>query len=66
MHVDLEAANQFVLIAIGLFGFVLYFGVLYAGFTVFISRISQAKGNKKSSRNRAGSRRLRAPKASGD
>jgi hypothetical protein len=66
MHWNLEAANQFVLIAIGVFGVVLYFGLLYAGFMEFISRSSKTKGNRRRLRNRAISRRLRAPKVSGD
>jgi hypothetical protein len=49
MHLDWEAANQFVLIAIGLFGVVLYLAVLYAGLIELISRISKTKGNKKRS-----------------
>jgi hypothetical protein len=64
MHLNWEAANQFVLIAIGLFGLVLYFGLLYAGFTEFISRVSKTKGNKIRSRNRSMPRRLRARKIS--
>ena len=66
MRLDWEAANQFVLVAIGLFGVVLYCGLLYAGFCEFISRISKTKGNKKRSQNRIIARRLRAPKVAGD
>jgi Na+/H+ antiporter NhaD/arsenite permease-like protein len=66
MHWDWEAANQFVLVVIGLFGVVLYFGLLYAGVLEFISRISKTKVNKKHSQNRHIARRLRAPKVSGD
>jgi hypothetical protein len=66
MHLDLEVVNQFVLVAVGLFGVVLYFALLYAGFIEFMSRISTTKGNKSHSRNRRTSRGLRAPKVSGD
>jgi hypothetical protein len=66
MPLDAEAANQFVLVAIGLFGAVLYFGLLYAGFIEFMSRISKTKGNKSRSRNRAMSRRLPGPNVSGN
>lgn len=64
MHVDSEAANRFVLIAIGLFGIVLYLGLLCAGISRFVSGVPRAKGNKKRSPNRPGSRRLRARKVS--
>jgi hypothetical protein len=66
MHLDLETVNQGVLVAVGLFGVVLYFALLYAGFIEFMSGISKTKGNKCRSRNRAQSRRLRGPKVSGD
>jgi hypothetical protein len=49
MRVDWEAADQFVRIAVSLFGIVLYLGFLYAGFMEFISRISKKKVNKKRS-----------------
>lgn len=66
MHLDSEAVNRFVLVTIGLFAVLLYFGLLYAGFIEFMSRISKAKSGKSRSRNRAASRRWRAPKVSGD
>ena len=60
-----EAWNRYVLVAIGLFGMLLYIGLLYAGFTEFWSRISKNNSNKKRSRNRITTRRLRNPKVSG-
>ena len=57
--------NRYVLIAIGLFGVLLYIGLVYAGFAEFMSRISKSGKNKKRSRNRATARRLRNTKASG-
>jgi len=66
MPLDSEAVNQFVLVVIGLFGVLLYFGLLYAGFIEFMSRISKTRGNRIRSRNRVTSRRLRGPKVSGD
>lgn len=60
-----EAWNRYVLVAIGLFGVLLYVGLLYAGFTEFRSRLSKSSKNKNRSRNRAKPRRLRNPKISG-
>lgn len=59
-----EAWNRYVLVAIGLFGVLLYCGLLYAGFVEFRARISKSNGNKKRSRNRVTVRRLRNPKVS--
>jgi hypothetical protein len=66
MHLDFEALNRYVLGVIGLFGVLLYIGLLYAGFIEFRSRWSKGNGNKENSRNRAATRRLRNPKASED
>ena len=66
MHPDWEALNRYVLAAIGLFGILLYIGLLYAGFIEFRSRWSKGNGNKGNARNRAATRRLRNPRASGD
>jgi hypothetical protein len=63
--VNYEAWNRHLLVAIGLFGLVLYIGLLYAGFIEFRSRISKSSKNKNRSRNRALPRRLRNPKVSG-
>lgn len=60
-----EAWNRYVLVAIGLFGVLLYIGLLYAGFTEFRSRVSKNGNSKKRSRHRVTGRRLRNPKASG-
>ena len=61
-----EAWNRYVLAAIGLFGVLLYVGLLYVGFVEFRSRISKNNSNKKRSRDRITTRRLRNPKISGD
>ena len=60
-----EAWNRYVLLAIGLFGLLLYIGLLYAGFTEFRSRLSKSNSNKRRSQNRIATRRLRNPKVSG-
>jgi len=60
--VNYEPWNRCVLVAIGLFGVLLYCGLLYAGFIEFRSRISKNGSNKKRSRNRITARRLRHPK----
>ena len=57
-----EAWNRYVLMAIGLFGVLLYIGLLYAGFCEFMSRLSKSKREKKRSRNRLTARRLRGGK----
>ena len=61
-----EAWNRYVLLVIGLFGALLYIGLLYAGFTEFRSRISKSNNDKRRSRNRITTRRLRNPKVSRD
>ena len=60
-----EAWNRYVLAAIGVFGALLYIGLLYAGFTEFRSRLSKGRKNKNRFRTRAMPRRLRNPKVSG-
>ena len=60
-----EAWNRYVLVAIGLLAVLLYCGLLYAGFTEFRSRISKNNSNRKRSRNRITTRRLRNPRVSG-
>jgi hypothetical protein len=62
MHLDWEAANQFVLVSIGLFGVVFYFALLHAGFMEFVSRVSKLRGSKARSRKRVPSHRPRATK----
>jgi len=49
--VNLEALNGYVLIAIGLFGVLLYIGLLYAGLVEFIGRISKKGSHKRGRRN---------------
>ena len=56
-----DAWNRYVLVAIGLFGVLLYIGLLYAGFTELRSRISKNNSNEKRFRNRVRSRKLRNP-----
>lgn len=59
-----EVWNRYVLVAIGLFGALLYGGLLYAGFVEFRARTAKRSGNKKRSVNRVAARRLRGPKVS--
>jgi hypothetical protein len=63
--VSYEAWNRYVLAAIGLFGVLLYCGLLYVGFAEFRARIPKRNGSKKQSRNRVIARKLRNPKVSG-
>jgi hypothetical protein len=63
--VNYEAWNRYVLVAVGVFGALMYIGLLYAGFIEFRSRVSKSNKNPNRSRNRVGSRRLRNPKPSG-
>jgi hypothetical protein len=65
VDLDYEAWNRYVLAAIGVFGALLYIGLIYAGFNEFRSRLSKPK-SKKNGRNRVVPRRLRNSKASGD
>ena len=60
-----EAWNRYVLMAIGLFGVLLYCGLLYAGFTEFRSWVLKSNGNRKRSQNRITTRRSRSPKVVG-
>ncbi|MFY9741917.1 MAG: hypothetical protein WA252_20335 [Candidatus Sulfotelmatobacter sp.] len=46
-----EAWNSYVLIAIGLFGVLLYIGLLYAGVVEFIGRVSKKDTRKRRRRN---------------
>jgi hypothetical protein len=63
--VNYEAWNRYVLVAIGVFGALIYIGLLYAGFIEFRSRLSKSSKSKNRSRNGVTSRRLRNPKISG-
>jgi hypothetical protein len=63
--VNYEAWNRFVLVAIGVFGVLLYIGLLYAGVVEIRSRLSKGRKDKNRSLNRVTSRRLRNPKVSG-
>jgi hypothetical protein len=49
--VNYEAWNGYVLMAIGLFGVLLYIGLLYAGLVEFMGRISKKDNRKKRRRN---------------
>ena len=60
-----EAWNRYVLVAIGVFGALLYIGLLYAGFTEFRSRFSKGRRNKKRARKRVTPCRLPNSKVSG-
>lgn len=51
---DYEAWNGYVLMAIGLFGVLLYIGLLYAGLVEFIGRISKKDNRKRRRRNPRG------------
>jgi hypothetical protein len=46
-----EAWNGYVLMAIGLFGVLLYIGLLYAGVVEFIGRVSKKESRKRRRRN---------------
>ena len=58
-----EAWNGYVLMAIGLFGVLLYAGLLYAGLFEFIGRISK-EDNRKRRRRNARARGLRNERGS--
>lgn len=60
-----EAWNRYVLIVIGVFAVLLYFGLMYAGVREFILRISKDEKNKKRSQSRMTVRRLRNGKVQG-
>jgi hypothetical protein len=62
---DYEAWNRYVLVIIGVFGTLLYLGLMYAGFHEFRTRLSKPK-SRKNGRNQANPRRLRNSKASGN
>lgn len=66
MWVNYDAWNRYVLMAIGLFALLLYVGLIYAGFSEFMSRLSKGSKNKRRTRSRTTPRRLRSPKVSGD
>ena len=57
-----EALNRYVLMAIALFAILLYIGMVYAGFTEFMARISKRGNRKKRPRNRDAARGLRNSK----
>jgi len=63
--VNYEAWNRYVLVAVGLFGALMYIGLLYAGFIEFKSRLLKGSKSKNRRRNGIVSRRLRNPKVSG-
>lgn len=48
--VNLEALNRYVLVAIGLFGAVLYTVLAYAGLSELVSRLSKPKKSRKRAR----------------
>ena len=61
----MEALNGYVLVAVGVFGVVMYVGLLYVGFIEFKSRLSKESKNRNRRRNGMASRKLRNPKVSG-
>jgi hypothetical protein len=63
--VNYEVWNRYVLVAIGLFGVLLYCGLVYAGFIEFRTRISKSSGQKKRPRKKLLAQRTRDPKISG-
>jgi len=58
--VNYEAWNRYVLASVGLFGVLLYCGLLYAGFVEFRSRFSRSGKNR--NRKQIAARRLRNQK----
>ncbi|MGO8796533.1 MAG: hypothetical protein ACLQLC_17060, partial [Candidatus Sulfotelmatobacter sp.] len=50
-YLTLYAWNGYVLIAIGLFGVLLYIGLLYAGVVEFIGRVAKKDSRKRRRRN---------------
>ena len=61
--VNLEALNRYVLGAIGLFGAVLYIGMVYAGLSELVSRLSKPKKSRKRGRATARARLRNAKKS---
>jgi hypothetical protein len=59
--VNLDALNRFVLLIIGLFAALLYLVMVIAGFSELISRMSKAKGQRKSAKTVAGRVRRNRP-----
>lgn len=62
--VNYQAWNQYVSVAIGLFGALLYIALLYAGLAQFKPRMFKDKRARKRLRNQATTRSLRNPKGS--
>ena len=61
MHLDLEALNRYVLMAVGFFGVLLYCGLLYAGAVEFVARISKKGSQRARSRKGRGARNEKQP-----
>ena len=52
VHVDLEALNRFVLVAIVVFVAALYIALVWAGFSDLVRRIARKENGRKRTRNR--------------
>jgi hypothetical protein len=64
--VNYEAWNRYVLATVGVFGVLLYCGLVYAGFIEFRARISKRSGHKKRPRKKLMAQRMRDTKISED
>ncbi|HWO38808.1 MAG TPA: hypothetical protein VNO32_59290 [Candidatus Acidoferrum sp.] len=54
---DLETLNRYVLAAVGLLAALVYFGMVYAGFSAFISRLPKRRDRRKRAKTHSGSHR---------
>ena len=54
---DLESLNRYVLAAVGLLAALVYFGMVYAGFSKFISRLPKRRDRRKRAKTHGGSHR---------
>ena len=54
---DLETLNRYVLAAVGLLAALVYFGMVYAGFSEFISRLPKRRDRRKPAKTHSGSSR---------
>ena len=54
---DLESLNRYVLAVVGLSAALVYFGMVYAGFSKFISRLPKRRDRRKRAKTHSGSHR---------
>lgn len=54
---DLESLNRYVLAAVGLLAALVYFGMVYAGFSKIISRLPKRRDRRKRAKTHSGSHR---------